>query len=134
MSITQELLRARSDSEDLARLIGDGRWTYRQFFQEAGRRAAFFEDPRNTRRPPHIGILLDNVLDYIVADVRQRELPHLQLSNPGLPDRSAHRWHRVVLSAGASPSRGPRRSRGLPARNRLVVTLGQATRTVVVAA
>jgi fatty-acyl-CoA synthase len=65
MSTTQELLLARSKSDDLALLIGNGRWTYRHLFEEAGRRAMLFEDLRHKGRPPHVGILLDNVPDYI---------------------------------------------------------------------
>jgi fatty-acyl-CoA synthase len=59
MSTTQELLLARSESDDLALLIGNGRWTYRQLFEEASRRAALFENLRHKGRPPHVGILLD---------------------------------------------------------------------------
>jgi fatty-acyl-CoA synthase len=65
MSTTQELLLARSESDDVALLIGSCRWTYRQLVEEAGRRAALFENLRDKGRPPHVGILLDNVPDYI---------------------------------------------------------------------
>jgi fatty-acyl-CoA synthase len=65
MSTTQELLLARSDSADLALMIGDGRWTYSQLLGEAGRRAALFDELRDKGRPPHVGILLNNVPDYV---------------------------------------------------------------------
>jgi fatty-acyl-CoA synthase len=60
-----ELLRRRADDERIALLIGDGSWTYRQFVEEACRRAALFEELRDGGAPPHIGILLDNVPDHI---------------------------------------------------------------------
>ncbi len=60
-----ELLRQRADSDAVALLIGDGRWTYRQLVEEAARRAALFEAVHDPERPPHIGVLLDNVPDYV---------------------------------------------------------------------
>ncbi|WP_045879099.1 AMP-binding protein [Pseudofrankia sp. DC12] len=60
-----DLLRDRSDSEAAALLVGDERWTYRQLAAEASRRAAVFESLRGRDRPPHVGVLLDNVPDYL---------------------------------------------------------------------
>jgi fatty-acyl-CoA synthase len=45
--------------------FGDSTWSYRQLLAEASRRAALFEELRDRDRPPHIGVLLDNVPDYL---------------------------------------------------------------------
>ncbi|WP_307873602.1 MULTISPECIES: AMP-binding protein [unclassified Frankia] len=60
-----DLLRERSDSDAAALLIGDERWTFRQLAEEGSRRAAVFESLRDQDRPPHVGVLLDNVPDYL---------------------------------------------------------------------
>ncbi|MCK9897775.1 AMP-binding protein [Frankia sp. AgB32] len=60
-----ELLRARAEDESPALLIGQDRWTYRELVEQACRRAALFEEVRDPARPPHIGVLLDNVPDYV---------------------------------------------------------------------
>lgn len=60
-----ELLLAQADSESPALWFGDQVWTYRQLVQEAGRRANLFASLRDPGRPPHIGVLLDNVPDYL---------------------------------------------------------------------
>jgi fatty-acyl-CoA synthase len=60
-----EVLRARADNDDAALLIGDGSWTYREFVEAASRRAHLFEVLRIRDRPPHIGVLLDNVADHV---------------------------------------------------------------------
>jgi fatty-acyl-CoA synthase len=59
------ILRGRADSDAMAFLSGDESWTYRELAEEAGRRAALFDDLRDDGRPPHIGVLLDNVPDYL---------------------------------------------------------------------
>ncbi|ONH23079.1 AMP-binding protein [Pseudofrankia asymbiotica] len=65
MTTVGELLRGRADSDAAALLFGERRWTYRQLVEEASRRAAVFESLRDDGRPPHIGVLLDNVPDYL---------------------------------------------------------------------
>src|SRR5215469_14897399 len=65
MTTVAEILRARADSEERALLFGDDVWTYRAVVEEAGRRAALFGELRHDRRPPHIGVLLENVPDYL---------------------------------------------------------------------
>jgi fatty-acyl-CoA synthase len=60
-----DLLLARAGSDDPALRIGDGTWSYREYLAEASRRAALFEDVRDPDRPPHVGVLLDNVPDYL---------------------------------------------------------------------
>ena len=65
MTTVAEILRGRADSEATALLFGDDVWTYRAVAEEAGRRAALFGELRDDRRPPHIGVLLENVPDYL---------------------------------------------------------------------
>jgi fatty-acyl-CoA synthase len=60
-----ELLHRRAGDEGVALLVGDRSWSYRELLQEAARRAALFDDLRDPGRPPHIGVLLDNVPDYL---------------------------------------------------------------------
>ncbi len=65
MTTAAELLRQRADDDNVALLIGDGSWTYREIVEEGSRRAALFDGLRDGDRPPHIGVLLDNVPDYL---------------------------------------------------------------------
>lgn len=65
MTTAADLLRQRADSDGVALLIGDERWSYRQLVEEASRRAVLFDAVRDSERPPHIGVLLDNVPDYV---------------------------------------------------------------------
>jgi fatty-acyl-CoA synthase len=59
------LLLARADDDRPALLFGDQRWSYRELVAEGWRRAARFAELRDPERPPHIGVLLDNVPDYL---------------------------------------------------------------------
>ena len=65
VTTTADLLRRRADDDNAALLIGDGAWTYRELVEEGSRRAALFDELRDDDRPPHIGVLLDNVPDYL---------------------------------------------------------------------
>ena len=65
MTTVAELLRRRAGTDATALRFGDGAWTYRDQLDEARRRAALFEELRDDDRPPHIGVLLDNVPEYI---------------------------------------------------------------------
>ena len=65
MTTVAGILRGRADSDAMAFLSGDESWTYRELAEEAGRRAALFDELRDDGRPPHIGVLLDNVPDYV---------------------------------------------------------------------
>jgi fatty-acyl-CoA synthase len=65
MATVADILRQRADSDTPAFLTGPESWTYRQLVDEASRRAALFDGLRDRRRPPHIGVLLDNVPDYL---------------------------------------------------------------------
>ncbi|XVQ14933.1 AMP-binding protein [Spirillospora sp. CA-255316] len=65
MTTVGDLLRERAEDDGDALLVGDGRWSYRRLLEESARRASLFEEMREEGRPPHIGVLLDNVPDYV---------------------------------------------------------------------
>ena len=65
MTTVAELLRGRAADDADALYFEDRTWTYRQLVDEASRRAGLFERMRDDDRPPHIGVLLDNVPDYL---------------------------------------------------------------------
>ena len=65
MTTVAEVLRGRSTYDGDALYFEEHTWTYRQLVDEASRRAALFENLRDGARPPHIGVLLDNVPDYL---------------------------------------------------------------------
>jgi fatty-acyl-CoA synthase len=60
-----EALRNRANDDAVAFCFEDQEWTYRQLVEEAARRAALFDGLRDHERPPHVGVLLDNVPDYL---------------------------------------------------------------------
>jgi fatty-acyl-CoA synthase len=62
---TGELLRELAESDAIGLRFEDDTWTYRELAGEASRRAALFDDLRDRDRPPHVGVLLDNVPDYL---------------------------------------------------------------------
>jgi fatty-acyl-CoA synthase len=64
MTTAADLLRARAEDDGAALLLGDEVWTYRELVEEASRRAWLFDELRSQDRPPHIGVLLENVPDY----------------------------------------------------------------------
>jgi fatty-acyl-CoA synthase len=65
MTTVADILRGRADSDATAMRFGDDAWTYRELAGEASRRAALFGELRDHDQPPHIGLLLDNVPDYL---------------------------------------------------------------------
>jgi fatty-acyl-CoA synthase len=65
MTTVAQVLRSRADSDANALCFGDERWTYREFIAEADRRSALAASLLDTGQPPHIGVLLDNVPDYL---------------------------------------------------------------------
>jgi fatty-acyl-CoA synthase len=60
-----ELLLSRSDDDNPAILFAGESWTFRQLLTEAQRRAALFRSRMDPTRPPHIGVLLDNVPEFV---------------------------------------------------------------------
>ncbi len=65
MITAAQLLLAREHDENPAVLFGDQMWTYRQLLAEARRRAALLSSRLDPGRPPHVGVLLDNVPEYL---------------------------------------------------------------------
>ena len=60
-----ELLLSKADDDRPAILFGDRSWTFRQLLTEARRRAALCARRMDPTRPPHIGVLLDNMPEYV---------------------------------------------------------------------
>lgn len=65
MTTAAEILLGRAHDEGVAFCFGEQRWTYRELVEEAARRVAFFEALQDRDRPPHVGVFLDNVPDYL---------------------------------------------------------------------
>jgi fatty-acyl-CoA synthase len=65
LTTVASILQQRADSDAEALKFGDSVWTYRQLAEEAGRRCAMLNHRLESGRPPHIGVLLDNVPDYL---------------------------------------------------------------------
>src|SRR3954452_22763434 len=64
-STIAEVMRRLAEVDTPALNFEDSSWTYRQLLEEASRRAALFDQLRDRNQPPHIGVLLDNVPDYL---------------------------------------------------------------------
>jgi fatty-acyl-CoA synthase len=62
----RELLLARADDDRPALLAGDLRWTWREYVDLAAGRAATRLGLLDPRRPPHVGVLLDNTPEMAV--------------------------------------------------------------------
>jgi fatty-acyl-CoA synthase len=65
MTTVADIFRQRADSDADALRFGDQTWTYRQLVAEASRRCALLNERLDPGRPPHVGVLLDNVPDYL---------------------------------------------------------------------
>ncbi|HMQ26982.1 MAG TPA: AMP-binding protein, partial [Acidimicrobiales bacterium] len=65
MTAFGRLLDERADDDAVALLHGDRSWTYRELVAEGRHRAALFAERADPDHPPHVGILLDNVPDYL---------------------------------------------------------------------
>jgi len=59
------MLASRADDDQLALRYEDSRWSYRELVAEGRRRAGLLDELLDTDRPPHVGVLLDNVPDYL---------------------------------------------------------------------
>jgi fatty-acyl-CoA synthase len=59
------LLADRADDDRPALRFEDREWSYRELVAEGWRRAGRFAELRDPDRPPHVGVLLDNVPDYL---------------------------------------------------------------------
>lgn len=64
MPTVSSLLRARADDDELALLFEGRSWTWAEHIAEASARAAWYLQRHEKGRPPHVGVLLDNVPEY----------------------------------------------------------------------
>lgn len=65
-SVAALLVRNAEEHGDRPALrFGDRIWTHRELLDEAGRFAALLRGRLDPRRPPHVGVLLDNTPDYV---------------------------------------------------------------------
>jgi fatty-acyl-CoA synthase len=65
MTTTAEMLLQHAADDSPALLFEDRVWSYRQLVDEGLRRATVFGELHRDGRPPHIGVLLDNVPEYL---------------------------------------------------------------------
>lgn len=66
MTTTADLFLRRRDRDDIAFHFETGALTYGELAAGIERRARFWESIRDDSRPPHIGVLLDNVPEYVL--------------------------------------------------------------------
>ncbi|MCV7175377.1 AMP-binding protein [Mycolicibacterium sphagni] len=59
------LVKARAEDDNVALIFGDQTWTWRQVVAEAAARAEWMRDTLHRGHPPHIGVLLPNVPEYV---------------------------------------------------------------------
>jgi fatty-acyl-CoA synthase len=59
------LVRARAEDDNVGLLYGERSWTWRQIVAEAAVRAAWLRSMLDPARPPHIGVLLPNVPEFV---------------------------------------------------------------------
>ncbi|TDO06997.1 fatty-acyl-CoA synthase [Mycobacterium sp. BK086] len=59
------LVKARADDDNVALIFGDQTWTWREVVAEAAVRAEWMRDTLHRGRPPHVGVLLPNVPEYV---------------------------------------------------------------------
>jgi fatty-acyl-CoA synthase len=60
-----ELVRARAGDEHTGLRFEDETWSWSEVVQECATRAAILQSRRRTDRPFHVGVLLDNVPEYV---------------------------------------------------------------------
>ena len=59
------LVRARADDDYVGLISGGRRWTWREVVSESAIRAAWLRSTLDPDRPPHLGVLLPNVAEYV---------------------------------------------------------------------
>jgi len=64
MDTIADMVRARADDDHIAVRFADESLTYREWVQCCADRAALWASLRDPAKPPHIGVLLDNVADF----------------------------------------------------------------------
>lgn len=60
-----QILRSRQGDDTVAFLYEEEQWSYHELVQEAARRSALFRGLCDGEAPAHIGVLLDNVPEYL---------------------------------------------------------------------
>jgi len=65
VSTVADLLRARADDPNIGYVFGERTWTWAEVVHESAVRAAVIEEHLDPDRPPHIGVLLENVPEYL---------------------------------------------------------------------
>lgn len=60
-----ELFARRRDDDNVGLILDDESWSWRQVVQAAAERAALLRDLLDASRPPHVGVLLGNVPEYV---------------------------------------------------------------------
>jgi fatty-acyl-CoA synthase len=60
-----ELVRARADDDAVGLLHEDRSWTWREVVAESATRAAWLSGVLDPARPPHVGVMLPNVPEYV---------------------------------------------------------------------
>jgi fatty-acyl-CoA synthase len=60
-----ELLLQHRDRDAIGLYMEDQRVTYQEWINESLRRVALWEEIRDPKQPPHIGVLLDNTPDFL---------------------------------------------------------------------
>lgn len=62
---TLELLRLRAEDDHPGLLFEDSGWSWREFVQESAQRAHFLLEQRDESKPFHVGVMLENVPEYL---------------------------------------------------------------------
>ena len=65
MSTVADLLRARVGDHNVGYVFEGRTWTWDEVVRESSTRAAMLRDLLDPERPPHVGVLLENVPDYL---------------------------------------------------------------------
>jgi len=66
MANVADLVRSRAGDPRTAIRFEDQSWTWDEYVRACAQRAAYLVDQLPTGAPPHVGVLLDNVPDYLV--------------------------------------------------------------------
>jgi fatty-acyl-CoA synthase len=59
------MVRARAEDDNVGLVFGEQSWTWRQVVAAAATRAAWLRSTLDPERPPHVGVLLPNVPEYV---------------------------------------------------------------------
>lgn len=59
------MVRARAEDDSIGLIFGEESWTWREVVAEAATRAAWMRETLDPDRPPHLGVLLPNVPEYV---------------------------------------------------------------------